>query len=168
MNKRFLRRWPPGADSRQIGPYFIIGMVVAVLYSMGFLWDYMIYLRDIQENLTPMELADPNFREMLPTFAELIDGRFLFFPLYVVGFLSFVFFNYRYFWQESKSVYVMRRVCSPWELHLRCWTVPLAGAAVIVLTAAGLYLLYLGIYFWCAPEDIIPAQEIAFGWRYVP
>ena len=75
--------------------------------------------------------------------------------------------NYRYFWQGSKSIYVMRRLKSRWEMHKRCWTLPLIGAAVMLLTAVVVYWLYCGIYFWCAPEGFIPAQVILLGWRYV-
>lgn len=168
MNKLFRLR-PPGAKQGQLKIYFILGMIVSVFFSMGFLPEYFNEVRDINRELTRSALMGTEYlgRE-LSLFSDLVNIKMVMFPLYCVGFLIFVFFNYRYFWQESKSVYVMGRVKSFWELHIRCWAMPLLGMAVVALTGFLIYWLYWRIYVGCAPEGFLSAQEAAFGWRYVP
>lgn len=168
MNK-FSRYWPPGVELRQIKAYFIFGMIVSILFSMGFLLEYFGEVNQINRELTRALRMGTEYSGMsLSTFSELVNIKLVMFPLFIDGFLFFVILNYYSFWQGSKSVYVMRRVRSPWELHLRCWVLPLMGMAVVALTGFVIYWLYGLIYVSCAPEGFVTAQEIAFGWRYVP
>ena len=152
MNKLFRLR-PPGTDLRQIKQYFILGMLVSVLFSMGFLLAYFQEVLAINAQLSLAARTGQVYTgPVLSSFSKLVHIRMILFPLFCAGFLIFVFFNYRYFWQESKNVYVMGRVQSPWELHLRCWAVPLAGMAAVALTGLVLYGLYGLIYVGCAPD----------------
>ena len=164
MNKLFRLR-PPGTELHQIKLYFILGMIVSVLFSLGFLLAYFNEVRFIHTQLAWAARTGTEYTGGgLSSFSELVKIRMILFPLYCAGFLIFVFFNYRYFWQESKSNYVMRRVKRSWELHLRCWAIPLTSMAVAAVSGLVLLLLYWLIYVGCAPKGLALAPT-AFGWR---
>lgn len=67
-----------------------------------------------------------------------------------------VFSNYRSHYMDSRSIYTMRRLPNRWELHRRCWTVPilaaLAGAVLMGLLAGLYYWMYLAL----TPDGCLP------------
>ena len=82
--------------------------------------------------------------------------------------LCLTVFNYAYFYRDSKSIFLMKRIQSPFEIHKLCWTVPAIGAAAVLLLMALLYGGFCLIYFSSVPSQCLPEQTIAFLWRYVP
>ena len=56
------------------------------------------------------------------------------------------------YFQDSKSIYTMRRLPSVWELHRRCLTLPVCGMVIGLGTAFVLILLYYNVYIGLTPE----------------
>ena len=100
----------------------------------------------------------------MPDMEELMQGSLVvvwFFPaLAIVVAASY----YASFHQGSKSIYLMKRLENPWELHRRCLTVPgiilLAGVATMVALLARDWTLYRFI----PPEACLGAAHINI-WR---
>ena len=67
----------------------------------------------------------------------------------------FVFLNYRYFYRESKSIYLMKRIGRPAELHLRCWSLPVLGAAALLAARTVLELVYYLVYRLLTPAGCL-------------
>ena len=61
-------------------------------------------------------------------FIDLVEHAFLGFFLAIALALAFGFYHYAFHHQGSKSIYLMRRLPNGFELHRRCWTVPVAAA----------------------------------------
>ena len=97
----------------------------------------------------------PPFEEMLFQYG---------FKTFAVASFAFVIANYLYFFQESKSIYTMRRLHSGWELHLRCWMLPALGALLLLLCSALLTGLYALHYFTVTPPELLPVQPLTL-WR---
>ncbi len=94
---------------------------------------------------------------VMPAFSRLVLG----FPL--LGF--WVFFlcmalqvarHYRYHTQGAMSIYLMKRLPDRWELHRRCWTVPvLASLGELALMGLMVFLCWL-LYRYATPEGCLP------------
>ena len=63
----------------------------------------------------------------LPTFGEVIRGRFAAFWLYAAACAAMALKNYRSFRAQSRSDYVMKRIKSSAEKHFMCLSVPAIG-----------------------------------------
>jgi len=75
---------------------------------------------------------------------------------------------YQYFYQGSQSIYVMRRLRSCWELHVRCWTLPVLGVVIVCGFALVTYGICAVTYLLLAPEGMVSAQTMGLLGRYVP
>lgn len=74
--------------------------------------------------------------------------------------------HYAYHYQGSRSIYLMRRLPSRWELWRRCLALPAAGAVCALLLAALLLLCYFGLYLLLTPRPCLqPGQWAGLG-RY--
>ena len=161
MNKlqKFLTRFsPPGSNLEPLFSFLLGGGFVSFLTSLGYLLKYSDYYYDIVDRKTG------NFRPFvkMPPFEEILSQYG--FRIFAVACIALVVANYLYFFQESKSIYTMRRLRSPWELHLRCWTLPARGALLLLLCSALLTGLYALHYFTVTPPELLPAQFLTL-WR---
>jgi len=161
MNKlqKFLDRFsPPGFRIDRFFAFLLGGSFVSLLASLGYFVKYFNCYYDIVDRKTGYILP---FQKM-PPFEEMLFQHG--FETFAVASVAFVIANYLYFFQESKSIYTMRRLRCPWELHLRCWTLPVLGALLMLLCGwlvAGLYALH---YFTVTPSELLLAQPLTF-WR---
>lgn len=65
-------------------------------------------------------------------------------------------YYYTYHYQGSKMMYLMKRLPDKWEVHRRCWTLPLAGTALLCVWMLVLRMLYFAIYMVCTPSQCLP------------
>lgn len=82
---------------------------------------------------------------------------------YAVAFLPYFLFlavmvlrHYSYYYQDTKSIYLMRRLPGKRVLASSCFRAPLFGMAVGILAEAALGLIYYGIYLLAMPADCMP------------
>jgi len=73
--------------------------------------------------------------------------------------LIFVPYYYYYHYQGSHSIYLMRRLPSRWELHIRCWSLPLMSGAAFLLAGFVLLLFCFFIYMVVTPGECIPPGQ---------
>jgi len=76
------------------------------------------------------------------------------FFFFAAAMAAFVVLNYLYFFEGSKSIYTMARLKSPWELHIRCWALPLLGAGALLLCRAGMTVLLFLIFLLATPKGV--------------
>lgn len=155
---------PPGMNLRQLKTVFYGGLIAAALYSMLFIFEWATNLRELSEGQDYYGIYDL----MMPWFEDLIRNKLLGFRIAPICMLPFIFINYAYFFQDSKSIYTIQRLRSPWELHKRCWTLPFACGICQFLVGWMLYWLYCGFYFIFTPAHLVPEQQILFIWRLLP
>lgn len=154
---------PPGAGTSNITAWFLSGISLSFIVSLEFLLQLFNELSVINREID----LQGNSEFVMPPYDDMVDFQFFGFVITALIMLVFVFFHYQYFYQGSKSCYVMRRLKNGWEMHLRCWTLPAAYAILSLLSATILYYLYCWIYFIFTPEANLPQQEIQFIWRYL-
>ena len=89
-------------------------------------------------------------------FQELMSGVFVLMVIACMLTLVRISYYYIYHYQGSKMMYLMKRLPDRWEVHRRCFTLPVAGAVLIGIWAMILNMLYFTIYIICTPSQCLP------------
>ena len=79
--------------------------------------------------------------------------------------LSYIAARYSYLNKESKSIYLIRRLPARGEIFRRCAAVPLLRAALCLVWAFGLLVLYYLIYMIATPDQCLVPGQWAGIWR---
>lgn len=146
---------PPGINLKKGLIFYTCGVVCAFFYSLIFVVGYSIYRESLYTTFNGEKIL-ANDGLMMPPFDELISGSMNGFIALALIMIVIIFENYAYHRRNSKSVYLMRRLPSRWERHIRCISLPLIGAAIALVMAVILYFVYFGIYMWCTPPQCLP------------
>ena len=93
-----------------------------------------------------------DFWQLLHVDFDSLDGFLLFYMVM----LGLMVYHYLYYYQDSKSIYLMRRLPDRWEMHRRNVVLPLAAIVIGFLTEMVVLLLYYGIYVICTPTQCMP------------
>ena len=131
---------PPGADARgELIKSAAFAAVFLLFWSMTF---FAAYANAYNALFTV--IGNEKFLmgdAVMASFSSLMRGRFAGFWVYLIAMLTGVIWNYLTF-IRSHSIYVMKRVRDPLELHRRCLSLPLLSLA------AGIFLIFLliGLY----------------------
>jgi hypothetical protein len=151
------RHAPPGFVLRPERRFFLAGMACAVLYSLGFLGRFF----DARTNLYRYEGTKRVLLPgtLMPDFYVLLDNALIGFVVLALCMLVFILWHYLYHRQNSKSIYLMRRLPKRWELHRRCLTLPLAAVLLCLLAAGLLLLVYYWIYMAATPDVCLTPQQ---------
>lgn len=158
------RLCPPGETYTKVWSAFVtISLIVLGIWWAG-LFSLISEVEDYKINVAQGFYAPGYIEPKLSTIAELmhlfITGAFL----SVLILLCFVIPNYQYFRKDSKSIYLMKRVKDPMEIHKLCWSVPLLTAGTVLVFSLLLYGIFVLIYLNYVPAGCMPADP--FG-RYV-
>ena len=144
---------PPGQDIKQEKSFFVLGMCGAVIFSMGYLGRYARAWRNLYEweDGRRIELKGT----MMWEFSLLLENALVGFLILAVVMLGFIAYHYMYYYKDSKSIYLMKRLPDKFEMHKRCISIPLMAVLVSILTAVVILLIYLGIYVLFTPRECI-------------
>ncbi len=153
----WMSRWsPPGLDWR-IELYWLGGgLVLSLFYGLTFFGAYFNVRNELFQSVHGrMQLIGG---AVMPGFFIVADGclRGFFALAAVMAALSGL--RYLYYFQGSKSIYLMRRLPKRNELWLRCAVLP-AAAALLSLCAAGIFLLVcFAVYMNATPEACLAGE----------
>lgn len=144
---------PPGMGIKGIRFWTIGAITVSFLFSMMFLLEYFSVLNELRRNMEYPVYAGVT---MTP-FSDLIYTPMAVFRLAPMVPLLYTVSHYLYFYQETKSIYIMKRLKSPWQMHIRCVALPILGAILVAAAGCAVYGIYWMIYRFCTPEILLPA-----------
>ncbi len=139
------------------------GLLLGQLASTAPLVIYLNRFSDSVSALYERYLVDGEWVQQLvpnrvvPRFSWLILGTPLMgFGIFFLCMALQVARHYRYHTRDSMSIYLMKRLPNRWELHRRCWTVPLlASLAELLLMGLMIFLCWL-LYRYTTPEGCLP------------
>lgn len=159
MKRNFDRLVPPGTDWRKEGRLILWGLLLSFLFSLGFFADFLserraLFVWNGLENVLRKDA-------LMPDFVRMLGGALSGFPVLAVSMLGLAAGHYAAHYQGSKSIYLMRRLPSRWELHRRCLTLPAAGLLLALLTASLLLALYYGVYMAFTPAPCLTPDQWA-------
>lgn len=150
---------PPGIEARKQLRSFLTCLVMSVFISTGWIIEYA-------DSYWAMYRNDELVRAM-PAFGTMIRGNYMIgFPVTVIAMLTYIIVYYVYYFTGSKSIYTMRRLGRPWELHKRCWTLPLLLSAAVLLVCVLLVGVYFLIYMLVTPVEGIWPVPYGSHWVY--
>ena len=89
-------------------------------------------------------------------FRVLLGNGLAGFAITALVMLLFSIYHYLYHFQDSKSIYLMRRLPRRWELLRRCLTLPVAAAVLSLAAAMVMQGFYFGIYLVFTPKGCLP------------
>ena len=89
-------------------------------------------------------------------FGVLLGNGLWGFAITAMVMMLFSIYHYLYHFQDSKSIYLMRRLPNRWELPRRCLTLPVAAAVLSLAAAVVLLGFYFGIYLVFTPKGCLP------------
>ena len=154
--KKFEKYTPPGISFANQLKLCLIGWSAAIGWSISYLAKYA----TARANLYEYSLKGPVIREgaVITDFYELLhEGLDSFdgFSMFYIVMIGFLIYHYIYYYQGSKSIYLMRRLPDKWEIHRRSITLPFAMIVIGALTQMALCMLYYGIYLTCTPTECL-------------
>lgn len=149
------RYFPPGYE------YETEGMAAGVLLGIGMLLSlqFIAVLYREQERLRYLLEAD-SARVWPETVAQpflgLIQTHAVFYTPFWLFLLGMVVYHYFYYYRDTKSIYVMRRLPRRDVLWRSCVMGPLLGAVSGTVILVLLYLVYFGSYLLVIPAECLP------------
>ena len=149
---------PVGMELKQEKTVFIVGMIMSSVFSF---WVFGIVFSDCLEKLYWKNGAQRTVipGAMMTNFTEIIGEAFFGFKVVAALMIATAVIHYLYHFQESKSIYTMRRLPSVWELHRRCLTLPICGIVISMVTAFLILLICYGFYVGLTPKEcMLPGQ----------
>ena len=97
---------------------------------------------------------------------QVMKNTLFFVPVHLMTGIGIIRYNYESFRRGSMSIYTMKRVPDPLEIHKRALSLPLAFIALTVIIAVLFSLWGKGIYLRMLPEGALIDERIPYSfWR---
>ena len=164
MKKLSLERYaPPGVNLKTERNLFICGMVAALLWSFSFFNSFSRYKGQLYYHRGDEAILREG--AVMEDFVVVLDKSLLGFLLLAFCLIMVAVYHYAYHYQDSKSIYLMRRLPDNMELHRRCLTLPAAAIVIALLTAFVLLLIYYAVYMLATPPECLTPDQWQKLWR---
>ena len=166
MKKLLYRLLPPGTDEgRELSEYAAAAFVFILLWSVSFLFAYI----SAVQALYTYEYGKKILMEgaVIKSFDVLMAGKYAGIWGYLLICAVMAAVHYADFYNGSKSIYVMKRLKSAKQLHVRCLAVPILAAAAGVLFMLILMGISALVYLWATPKACLPAFTGFDIWRSI-
>ena len=170
MKKKCIEKWeryaPPGVDVGKQINRFSGQILLTVLYALiCFLLRYLSARSNLYYFTGGQHILRPD--AVMPDFTAMTAHMFLFHIILFLILLGRIAGNYASFYRGSKSIYLMKRLPDPMECHRRCLVLPLAGAAVIFLTAVIVLLICFMVYLLFTPTAYMTPGQWQKLWSVI-
>lgn len=162
-SKRLSRYTLPGMGLNWDASYFgllFLAMVLIVLYT--FLREYQNALRELYIFRYGTQILRQG--AVMPSLNTLIRHKFTVFWAIRPSARCAPFANYRSFFTETKSIYLMKRLKDKNELSRRCLAIPAAACGAALVLFLLLLLVFVLIYRTGVPARCMPPEETLNIW----
>lgn len=158
MKSKLVKYAPPGYDYSIDKNVFLIGLAIASLFSLTYFGHYVRESESLYLITTPTEkILNPN--AIMMDFVYILDISLLGYFILAVCLLLLVVLRYLYYYQYSKSIYLMKRLPDKFDMHRRCVTMPLLLALICLGIAFFVLLLYFAHYMIFTPDSCIQPDQ---------
>jgi len=157
LSNFLIKNAPPGMNTVRLFNGYVAGLMTMFLFSLCYF--VIRYYEAYTEVFKRVEDKIIKVGDAMPEFTEILGNGLHNFLLYCILLLAVVVWNYLYYYQDSKSIYLMKRLPNRMELHRRAWMLPVLGILVTLVVAFLLLVCCYGIYNIVTPgEYIVPGQ----------
>ncbi|MEG2000241.1 MAG: hypothetical protein RR053_02440 [Evtepia sp.] len=157
MKTKVEKYFPVGIGYLRESLWIVIGFLASVLYSLTFFVKYKTQYDFLFAVVKGKRLLLPNVS--MPDFKTILGDSLVGFVILIFCMLVLIYYHYRYHYEGSKSIYLMKRLPNRYELLRRCVTVPLVVLVVSFLTALLLLWLYFEFYLWTTPASCLTPNQ---------
>lgn len=150
---------PPGFPVDTERSLFWAALGLAQLWSLGF----MVRFYNARESCYLWQGGKRSLLPdaVMPRFFELVGSAPEGFVLAALCMAALILWHIHYYYQGSRSIYLMRRLPQRGLLESSILLAPLCRAAVILLAGAATLLVYALIYRFCCPPLCMPLRPWA-------
>lgn len=165
MKKRIEKLVPPGTDVRKE----LLNCLLLLLAEFGISLCFPVRFSNALDGLYHTVGGKKVLLEgaVMSTFNELTDGALLGLPIVLAGCIALAAVHYASFYRESRSIYLMKRIGDPLELHRRCLSVPALCLMAGLLLGGLLMGLYVLLYHGLTPAGCLPGRVPFDFWRCI-
>lgn len=146
---------PLGLDANREWQWLLTGWIVAGISAI------LNFSNQYTDALSRLYLYGLGTRTLIAgrrieAFSRLVLGCDVGFSLVCLAMVLLGIYHYHYHSQDSKPIYLMRRLPSSWELHIRCLGIPVMGAVGAMAILGVLTVAFYLIYYFCTPAQCLP------------
>ncbi len=151
------RNAPLGMDIMREVRWFVTSAIAGAVFSMGFFFKLGSRIEELYYFSGSKKVLDAS--RVMPDFTEVLGSSLIVFFIMALCSIGVAVYCYAYHYQGSKSIYLMRRLPSRWELHRRCLTLPAVAVAFCLAAALALMLIFFSVYMAATPPACLsPGQ----------
>jgi len=163
METKLSKYAPPGYDFKFDRTFFSAGIGIATGFSFSYLLRFMQEKNSLYEYHLGEKILRPD--AIMPDFIDIFRGSLWGYLVLAICMLILIGLRYAYYYQNSKSIYLMKRLPSRFEMHRRCIIVPVIAALLCAAAAFLVLLLYFGHYMLFTPDACLTPGQWAKIWR---
>lgn len=104
---------------------------------------------------------------LMPPVSSILAGTRVGFALVGLILVILTVYHYRYYTQGSKSIYVMKRLPSRWELHRRSLTLPSIAIGIGLILMVVVAVMQFGLYLLMTPKGCLPEGQWSDLWMWM-
>ena len=105
--------------------------------------------------------------EQMPDFYRLLEEKFLGFGVVILYCVGTMVFRFWYYYQGSKSIYLMRRLPDKSMLIRSCVETPFKRILLSLAVMVGMVLLFYLTYWIATPEQYLQPDQWQKLWRWM-
>lgn len=156
--KKLEKLFPPGYEYK--GELWLAGLLwggAAGVSVLRFALGLYVAVGKLYQNLSHMD-----YRKVLregarvEAYAELVEWYWALWIPAILFLAAMPLYHYFYYYRDTRSIYVMRRLPRRGITFKSCVRGPALGVVIVLVTAVLLYLLYYGIYCLGVPAECMP------------
>lgn len=161
MKKFVADHIPPGIRLQNEILWILFGWGCSAVFS------FLRFYTALCRNMNMLEQWDGSgmVKQKMPDLADLLFGSMAGFWVVVACMGALAAYHYYYHYNGSKSIYLMRRLKNPLELHKRCLTLPVLAAGITFAIAFLLLCAYYGCYMSAVPAEYLTPGQWEKIWR---
>lgn len=156
FSEKLNKYYPVGHSPKGELKAFSWGAAISLIWSFG-------YINNFRGCLSRLYEYNPYTKEkiliqgaVMPDFGSVLGNSLIGFFITAAIMLILTAVHYEWHKTGSKSIYTMKRLPQKGEFLKRCATLPLATAAISILTAMLLKLIYFAVYIAFTPKQCLP------------
>lgn len=158
--------FPVGADRKKLLSRYALGLSAASGFSA------VVFLARFFTARAELYRTDGSGKRILregfsmAPFGDRLGVGFAGFAALALALVLFAIFSYgKYYSGGSRSIYLMRRLPDPFEMHRRCLTLPALGLLAAAAAAAVLLWIYYVVYITATPSACLDPGQAEGIWR---
>ncbi len=155
---------PAGIDYHQELKWVVSGLIISTLFSLK----YLIALGNEYDRL----FQYVHFKRILiegakmPDYIDILGSSLIGFFIISLASVGLLGYHYLYHYQDSKSIYLMRRLPNRFELLKRCISLPVAIILTSLVISFLLLLIYYVIYLIATPDICLTPNQWQKIWGF--